>query len=156
MYGVERETTRHRIEELLEFFDLATVARDFVETYSKGMKQKLSVAAAIIHEPDLLILDEPLDGIDVASGEDITRILLQMNRSGVTIMITSHVLEMVETLCSDVAIVDNGRVVFHSPMDELERSLQMSDAAETKVSLRDVFLQITSPDRPHKTLSWLE
>ena len=103
MYDIPKQETRLKIEELIEFFDLRQMADRYIETYSKGMKQKVSLAAAIIHEPDLLILDEPFDGIDFASAEEIKNLLLQMNAKGITSVITSHILELVESLCDECA-----------------------------------------------------
>lgn len=156
MYGLSKDDSARKIKELLEFFDLTETDEAYIETYSKGMRQKVSLAAAIIHEPDLLILDEPFDGIDVPSAEAIKRVLVQMTRRGVTVLITSHMLEMIESLCTECAIMDKGKVVFQSRMDVLDvRLKEMSENGRTATSLRDVFLQITSSQQDHKTLSWL-
>jgi ABC-2 type transport system ATP-binding protein len=155
MYDLPKADVNNRVEELIRFFDLTEAADRFIETYSKGMKQKVSLAAAILHEPVLLVLDEPFDGIDAASAEEIRQLLLRMNRKGVTILITSHILEFIESLCTECAILHKGRVVFQSRMDELEMQLQRSGDNEQRTSLRDIFLQVTSADRPHKSLSWL-
>ena len=155
MYEISKEELEGKVEELLRFFDLMDAEDKWIETYSKGMKQKVSIAAAIIHEPDLLILDEPFDGIDAASAEEIKEILLQMNKKGVTIVITSHQLELIEALCTECAILHKGQIVFQSKIDELEKQLQESDNSKAQTSLKEIFLQITSADRPHKSLSWL-
>ena len=155
MYNIAKQDTQSKIEELVNFFDLEPVAGNYIETYSKGMKQKVSLAAAIIHEPDLLILDEPFDGIDANSAEEIKQLLLQMNEKGVTIVITSHQLELIETLCTECAILHKGKIVFQSKIDELEKQLQASGNSKAQTSLKEIFLQITSSDRPHKSLSWL-
>lgn len=155
MYDIPKQDTQGKIEELVSFFDLEPAVRNYIETYSKGMKQKVSIAAAIIHEPDLLILDEPFDGIDTTSAEEIKEILLQMNKKGVTIVITSHQLELIEALCTECAILHKGQIVFQSKIDELEKQLQASGNTKAQTSLKEIFLQITSADRPHKSLSWL-
>ena len=155
MYDIPKQDTQGKIEELVNFFDLESAAGNYIETYSKGMKQKVSIAAAIIHEPDLLILDEPFDGIDTTSAEDIKQLLLQMNATGVTIVITSHQLELIEALCTECAILHKGQIVFQSKIDELEKQLQESGNSKAQTSLKEIFLQITSADRPHKSLSWL-
>ncbi len=155
MYDMPKQDVHGKIEELVAFFDLEPVARNYIETYSKGMKQKVSLAAAIIHEPDLLILDEPFDGIDATSAEEIEQILFRMNQKGVTIVITSHILEWIESLCTECAIIHRGRVAFQSMMDGLELQLQNPGDDKTKASLKDIFLQVTSADRRHKSLSWL-
>ena len=105
--------------------------------------------------PILLILDEPFDGIDATSAEGIEQMLLRMNQKGVTIVITSHILEWIESLCTECAIIHQGRVAFQSTMDGLELQLQNSGDDKTKASLKDIFLQVTSADRRHKSLSWL-
>lgn len=156
MYGLPEDDASRKIEELLDFFDLKDADRAYIETYSKGMKQKVSLAAAIIHDPDLLILDEPFEGIDVPSAEAIRRILVQMAGRGVTVLITSHVLEIIETLCTECAIIDKGRIVFQSRIDALATRLkEMGKDRSLAASLRDVFLQIISSPQDHKTLSWL-
>ena len=155
MYDIPKQEAEKKIKELIEFFDLTAVADTYIETYSKGMKQKVSLAAAIIHEPELLILDEPFNGIDAPAAEDIKQILSSMNQKGVTIILTSHILEWIESLCTDCAIMHKGKIVFQSSLDELETQLQNPNNDKIKASLRDIFLQITSSDRPHKSLSWL-
>lgn len=155
MYDIPRQEAEKKIKELIDFFDLTAVADAYIETYSKGMKQKVSLAAAIIHEPELLILDEPFNGIDASAAEDIKQILSSMNQKGVTIIITSHILEWIESLCTDCAIMHKGKIVFQCSLDELETQLQNSNNDQIKASLRDIFLQVTSLDRPHKSLSWL-
>ncbi len=156
MYDVPKHELDNKVEELLRFFDLTDAEDRWIHTYSKGMKQKVSLAAAIIHEPDLLILDEPFDGIDTTSTEEIKQILLRMNQKGVTIVLTSHILEWIESLCTECAILHKGQVVFHSRIDQLELQLKRLNDSKTKASLRDVFLQVTSGDRTHKSLSWLD
>ena len=155
MYNVPREQTESRVEELLRFFDLSDVEERLIETYSKGMKQKVSLAAAVIHEPELLVLDEPFDGIDPKSTEEIRQMLLQMNQKGITIVITTHILEWIESLCTECAIIHKGRVVFQSRMDRLESQLKRLGNSEKRATLKEIFLQVTSEDRPHNSLSWL-
>ena len=155
MYEVPGERLQGRVAELLRFFDLSDVEDRTIDTYSKGMKQKVSLAAAIIHEPDLLILDEPFDGIDPTSTEEIRQILLRMNRKGATVVITTHVLEWIESLCTECAIIHKGKVVFQSRMDRLESRLKALGDGGTRASLKDIFLKVTSVERPHKSLSWL-
>jgi len=157
MYGL-RSTARQKTEELLAFFDLVDSADVLTERLSRGMKQKVSLAAAIIHEPELLILDEPFDGIDVPSAEAIRQILMKMNDGGVTVLITSHNLEIVETLCTECAIIDKGKIVFRNRMDAIADSVKKKEGSDGQLSpsLRDVFLQVTSTGKTRKTLSWLQ
>ena len=155
MYEIPRSSLEARVDELLGFFDLTEVEERLIDTYSKGMKPKVSLAAAIIHEPDLLILDEPFDGIDATSTEEIRQVLLRMNQRGLTIIITTHILEWIESLCTECAIIHKGQVVLHSRMDDLESRFAGLGDGNTNATLRDVFLHVTSADRPDKSLSWL-
>ena len=155
MYDVQKGELKKRVEELLDFFDLSEAGDRLIETYSKGMRQKVSLAAAIIHEPRLLILDEPLDGIDPGSSQAIKQILMRMTEKGVTVLVTSHVLEMVEDLCTECAIIHEGKIVFQSRVDELESRVREIGDEKTIGSLREVFLKITSSTHRTKTLSWL-
>ena len=158
MYGLRSTASRQKTEELLAFFDLVDSADVLTERLSRGMKQKVSLAAAIIHEPELLILDEPFDGIDVPSAEAIRQILIKMNDGGVTVLITSHNLEIVETLCTECAIIDKGKIVFRNRMDAIADSVKKKEDSDGQLSpsLRDVFLQVTSSGKTRKSLSWLQ
>lgn len=151
MYGMDRATIRDRSKELLELMDLATDASKLVVDYSHGMQKKLGFAAALIHNPRILFLDEPFEGIDAISGRLIKAVLSQLRRSGVTIFLTSHILEIVEKLCSEIAIIDHGRIVARGSLDQL-RSRTAAGS-----SLEELFLDLvakgTAEDRP---LSWLE
>lgn len=155
MYNLSQKDRKYKVDELLDFFDLTKVADRFIESYSKGMKQKISLAGSIIHEPKLLILDEPFDGLDPASSDDIEQVLAQMSKKEITILITSHALEIMENLCTHCAIINRGSVVFQCQMDNLNSSIRNVLGHQKNGSLRDIFLEITSPDRPHKSLSWL-
>ena len=155
MYGIPKTELDMKIEELLHFFDLLDLSDRFIETYSKGMKQRVSIAASIIHKPKFLLLDEPLDGIDPGSSEAIKSILLRMVEKGTTILITSHELDMIEALCTECAIMHKGEIVIQSRMDELENAVKKIDNKATIQSLKEAFMQVTLSDHSRKTLSWL-
>ena len=157
MYGLERSTTQHRSEELLEFMQLADRPKTLIADYSHGMQKKLALAAAVIHGPRILFLDEPFEGVDALAAGALKALLGRMTERGVTIFLTSHVLEIVERLCSHVAIIAKGRLVAQGSLDELRAGI--SGAEGSKTTLEQIFLSIVGQDasrRPQlEELSWL-
>ncbi len=113
MYGLDGATTEKRAGELLEFMQLANREKTLIADYSHGMQKKLALAAAVIHGPRILFLDEPFEGVDALAAGALKALLGRMTERGVTIFLTSHVLEIVERLCSHVAIIHQGRLVAH-------------------------------------------
>jgi ABC-2 type transport system ATP-binding protein len=156
MYGLDRNTTRQRSEELLEFMQLADRPKTLIADYSHGMQKKLALAAAVIHGPRILFLDEPFEGVDALAAGALKALLARMTERGVTIFLTSHVLEIVERLCSHVAIIHKGRLVAQGSLDELRRGIPGESGTRT---LEDIFLSIVGQDgamRPQiEELSWL-
>jgi len=118
-YGVAGNDLKRRIGEVLEKTGLRDRARDEVQTYSGGMKRRINIAAAMLHRPKLLILDEPTVGIDPQSRNHIFEMIRELNREGVTILYSTHYMEEVEALCSEAAILDQGTVMTHGPLGEL-------------------------------------
>ena len=123
MYGLELATTKRRSEELLEFMQLADRPKTMVADYSHGMQKKLALAAAVIHGPRILFLDEPFEGVDALAAGALKALLGRMTERGVTIFLTSHVLEIVERLCSHVAIINKGRLVAQGSLEELRAGI---------------------------------
>jgi ABC-2 type transport system ATP-binding protein len=148
MYLLPRDTVRARCEELLTMMDLAHEDKKLTMEFSHGMKKKLSLAAALIPNPDLLFLDEPFEGVDAVASRVLRDTLKQCVGRGATVFLTSHVLEIVEKLCTDVGIIAAGKLVHQSTMEELRR-----DGS----SLEDKFLAVVG-ETEHETqkLSWLE
>jgi ABC-2 type transport system ATP-binding protein len=148
MYLLPRDTVRARCEELLVMMELAHEDKKLTMEFSHGMKKKLSLAAALIPNPDLLFLDEPFEGVDAVASRVLRDTLRQCVARGATVFLTSHVLEIVEKLCTDVGIIAQGKLVHQSTMEELRR-----DGA----SLEDKFLAVVG-ETGHETqkLSWLE
>ncbi len=153
MYGMERTTIRTRSEELLEIMGLGDHKKMIVD-YSHGMQKKLAISAAILHDPELLFLDEPFEGIDAVSSRLIKDILGSMIKRQVTIFLTSHILEIVEKLCAEVAIIHHGRLVARGSVEELR---QRRSSAGAEATLEELFLSLVADgDEPKKSLSWLE
>jgi ABC-2 type transport system ATP-binding protein len=157
MYGLDRATTRQRSEELLEFMQLADRPKSVIADYSHGMQKKLALAAAVIHGPRILFLDEPFEGVDALAAGALKALLGRMTERGVTIFLTSHVLEIVERLCSHVAIIHKGRLVAQGSLEELRAGV--SGEAGSKTTLEQIFLSILGQGgeaRPQmEELSWL-
>jgi ABC-2 type transport system ATP-binding protein len=146
MYGLDRGVARERSRELLELFELDSEPRKLIGDYSKGMRKRIAMAAALIHRPELFLLDEPFEGVDAVGARLMKEILLDQVRQGSTVFLTSHVLEVVERLCDRVAIIQQGRLVLNNTMAELRSG---SD------TLEDIFVRVVGADRPAETLDWL-
>jgi ABC-2 type transport system ATP-binding protein len=156
MYGMSRTVIEPRAEELLTLMGLENETGKLIVDYSHGMRKKLSISAAVIHEPRVLFLDEPFEGIDALSSRLVRSVLNQLVASGVTIFLTSHILEIVEKLCTHVAIIHNGRLIADGPLDRLRGIGEWESGVETK-SLEQVFVSLVGGDRlEHGRLSWLE
>jgi ABC-2 type transport system ATP-binding protein len=147
MYRLPPATIRTRCDELLAMMDLAHEEKKLTLEFSHGMKKKLALAAALIPNPDLLFLDEPFEGVDAVASRVLRDTLKQCVGRGATVFLTSHVLEIVEKLCTDVGIIAQGRLVHQGTMEELRRA----------GSLEDKFLAVVG-DGGHEAqkLSWLE
>ena len=137
LYGVENYGKR--VEEILELVSLTGRKNSRVGTYSRGMKQRLGLARALIHRPQLLFLDEPTLGLDPQGQKDIHSLLQRLNRQGVTILFSSHLLNEVADLCSKIGIINNGRMVAEGSVAELKVATDLKDS-----SLTDVFLKLTN------------
>lgn len=138
MYGVEKDILQQRIDDWLSIFELKNKANKRVETYSGGMKRRLNLIAGVLHNPDVLFLDEPTVGVDVQSRAAIIEQLKALNNDGMTIVYTSHHMEEAQDFCTDVAIVDHGKLVTQGQPNEL------IDSYKNCKDLEDVFLYLTS------------
>ena len=174
MYGLDRATAAKRTAELLDFMQLVDQPKAFVTDYSHGMQKKLALAAAVIHGPKILFLDEPFEGVDAIASNTLKSMLQNMIARGATIFLTSHVLEIVERLCSHVAIIHRGQLVAQGSLEELRAGVEAQAAAALtasgapheigapapapgeKLTLEQIFLRIVGGTRPaDQELSWL-
>jgi ABC-2 type transport system ATP-binding protein len=156
MYGLDQTTTEHRSEELLEFMQLADRPKTMIADYSHGMQKKLALAAAVIHGPRILFLDEPFEGVDALAAGALKALLGRMTERGVTIFLTSHVMEIVERLCSHVAIIHKGHLVAQGSLDELRAGIPGTEGVNT--TLEQIFLSIVGQrgaEPQVDELSWL-
>ena len=147
MYGMEDAVGDARREELFAKLDLAPAPRALVTDYSYGMKKKLAFCAAIIHGPRVVFLDEPFEGIDAVTSRTIKDILHTLQARGVTLILTSHIMEVVEKLCPLIAILDEGRLLGFGPLDQLR-------GGDGTASLESVFVALVGGVQSGE-LSWL-
>ncbi len=157
MYGLDKPTTEKRADELLEFMQLADREKTLIADYSHGMQKKLALAAAVIHGPRILFLDEPFEGVDALAAGALKALLGRMTERGVTIFLTSHVLEIVERLCSHVAIIHKGRLVAQGSLEELRAGVPGTEGE--KKTLEEIFLSIVGQSGGEQSsleeLTWL-
>jgi ABC-2 type transport system ATP-binding protein len=170
MYGLGRAVASQRASELLDFMQLDSRPKTLVADYSHGMQKKLALAAAVIHGPRILFLDEPFEGVDAIASGTLKAMLQRMIARGATIFLTSHVLEIVERLCSHVAIIHRGQLVAQGSLEELRAGVQAQTAIAPsngepsiapaapgeKLTLEELFLRIVGGSRISEgELSWL-
>jgi len=134
LYGVPKLRRERRARELIDVFGLTAAADRKFETYSKGMKRKLTFAAGMIHEPPILFLDEPTTGIDVASARQVRQIISDLHRQGITIFLTTHYIEEAERLCERIAFIVNGRIVRTDSTKALLQPVQSRNVLRLTVS----------------------
>ncbi len=147
MYRLPMATAKARAAELIALFELDGAKKKIIGEYSKGMRKRVAMAAALIHRPDLFLLDEPFEGVDAVGARLMKDILNEQVRRGATIFLTSHVLEVVERLCDRVAIISEGRLVVDAPMAELRTGQE---------TLEDIFVRVVGgAARTTDTLDWL-
>src|SRR6202051_4554812 len=145
MYGLDKQTTERRAEELLEFMQLADRPKTMIVDYSHGMQKKLALAAAVIHGPRVLFLDEPFEGVDAIASGMLKAMLQGMINRGATIFLTTHVLEIVERLCTHVAIIHQGRLVANGALEELRAGVASTlpgTQNSQRLTLEEIFLSI--------------
>ncbi len=146
IYQLDRAVARQRTRELLELFELDSAGNKLISEYSKGMRKRVAMAAALIHRPKLFLMDEPFEGVDAVGARLMKDILLDQVRHGATIFLTSHVLEVVERLCDRVAIIRDGKLVIDGSMAELR-----GEAA----TLEEAFVRAVGAGRTFGSLDWL-
>ena len=161
MYGLDAATTAQRSEELLDFMSLANENKKLITDFSHGMQKKLALAAAVIHGPRILFLDEPFEGVDAIAAGTLKNMLHGMIARGATIFLTSHVLEIVERLCTHVAIIQRGSLVAQGSLEELRAGVEAQHpggGSTQKATLEEIFLNVlgtTGTAPPEQELSWL-
>ena len=157
LYDIPRDEVRRRTQSLLDVLMLGDDADKLVIDYSVGMRKKISLAAALIHRPQVLFLDEPFEGIDPVSSRVIRDILRDLTTTGTTIFFSSHIMEVVERLCTSVGIINAGTLVAEGTLAELrQRAATSGRAGAENSSLEDIFLQLVGANTREGGLEWLE
>jgi ABC-2 type transport system ATP-binding protein len=141
IYGMKLEEKKKRIDEFLKALDLEGREGDMISSYSEGMKQKVIMISAIMHRPELLLLDEPLSSLDPKSARIVKDLLRQLASQGVTTIMSTHVLEIAEAMCDRIAIMYEGRLLALGAMKELRQQAKMSES-----DLEDIFLKLTGTE----------
>jgi ABC-type multidrug transport system, ATPase component len=158
MYGLTKDEIGTRAKELLELMELQDEPRKLVVEYSHGMKKKLSLACALIHRPEILFLDEPFEGVDAIASRTLKDLLSRLTARGLTVFLTSHVLEIVERLCSDIAIIAQGKLLAAGALNELRKGISLEEDGKGPISLEEYFIHIVGGTRStgeEEVLQWL-
>jgi ABC-2 type transport system ATP-binding protein len=138
VYAVPRRIRDERASSLLEIFELSDSANMLIEAYSQGMRQKIAISGVLIHEPRVLFLDEPTNGLDPRSARTVKDVLREICDRGATVFMTTHVLEIAEQMCDRVGILNEGRLIAVGAVEQLRR-----EQGRPEASLEDLFLELT-------------
>ncbi len=137
IYGIDEKTRDERLNTYLDYFDIREAMADLISSFSHGMKQKLAIISSLIHDPDLLILDEPMVGLDPKSSFNLKKIMRERKEAGKIVFFSTHIMEVAENICDRIAIISNGKIVAQGRLDEIRENLD-----EDK-SLEELFLELT-------------
>jgi ABC-2 type transport system ATP-binding protein len=151
LYGQDGAGVERRIDELLEIFDLTAWKHELTEAYSHGMRQKLIICGALVHRPDLIIVDEPMVGLDPKGARLLKDLFRQFVDRGGTVLMSTHTLEVAEVMCDRIAIVFKGKIAANGTMAELRQQTESGD-----MSLEGLFLKLTGGHRAHRLDTVLE
>jgi ABC-2 type transport system ATP-binding protein len=138
LYGQDGTSVEHRITELLDVFELSEWRDELVESYSHGMRQKLIISSALVHRPELIVVDEPMVGLDPRGARLLKDLFRQFAKRGGTVLMSTHTLEVAEAMCDRIAIIQSGRIAACGTMADLRRQTAGGDA-----SLEELFLRLT-------------
>jgi ABC-2 type transport system ATP-binding protein len=147
MYGLDRRRASGKIEELIDVFEMGDYVDELCENYSHGMKQRVVFASALVHEPRVLIVDEPLVGLDPRSGRIVKDLFISQARSGVAVLMSTHLLSIAEELADTIGIIDRGKMLLTGTLAEIRERSQLHGPLE------DLFLKLTGGDRPRLSAS---
>ena len=148
LWGLEARAAQDRATALLDWLGLAPHADARCQGFSKGMRQKVALAGALVHEPRLLILDEPLTGLDAGSARLVKDVLTRRVAGGVTVIMTTHILEVAERMAERIGVIDHGRLIAEGTLDELHAQAGHGDTKGQGTSLEDIFLELVTEAAP--------
>lgn len=150
LYRMPKAASKERAEQLLTMFELEDRADELLEGYSHGMRQKVVLASALIHQPRVILMDEPTVGLDPASARLLKDVIQELARQGATIFVSTHILEIAERMCHRVGILKAGRLIAQGSPEELRRQLGSTE------SLEDIFLELTGSSENAELIKSLE
>jgi ABC-2 type transport system ATP-binding protein len=145
LYGQQGPTVERRIDELLELFELSRWKNELTESYSHGMRQKLIISGALVHRPEVIVVDEPMIGLDPKSARLLKDLFRQFVDRGGTVLMSTHTLEVAETMCDRIAIVHGGKIVASGNMADLREQTASAD-----LGLEELFLKLTGGMGEHQ------
>jgi ABC-2 type transport system ATP-binding protein len=145
LYGQQGPSVERRIDELLELFELARWKDELTESYSHGMRQKLIISGALVHRPEVIVVDEPMVGLDPKSARLLKDLFRQFVDRGGTVLMSTHTLEVAESMCDRIAIVHGGKIVANGTMAEVQEQTSSED-----LGLEELFLKLTGGMRDHQ------
>ena len=145
LYGQQGPAVERRIDELLELFELDRWKDELTESYSHGMRQKLIISGALVHRPEVIVVDEPMVGLDPKSARLLKDLFRQFVDRGGTVLMSTHTLEVAETMCDRIAIVHGGKIVAHGTMAEVQEQTSSED-----LGLEELFLKLTGGMKDHQ------
>ena len=145
LYGQQGPAVERRIDELLDLFELARWKDELTESYSHGMRQKLIISGALVHRPEVIVVDEPMIGLDPKSARLLKDLFRQFVDRGGTVLMSTHTLEVAESMCDRIAIVHGGKIVAHGTMAEVQEQTSSED-----LGLEELFLKLTGGMRDHQ------
>jgi ABC-2 type transport system ATP-binding protein len=151
LWGTDGRATEERAQRLLDLFDLSQWQNELVESYSHGMRQKLLITSALIHQPELIVVDEPMVGLDPKSARILKDLFRTYVANGGTVFLSSHTLEVVEVLCDAIAIIHEGRIIARGTMEDLRKQ---ADAGEAH--LEEIFLKVTGGEDVAEMMAGLQ
>jgi ABC-2 type transport system ATP-binding protein len=145
LYGQQGAAVERRIDELLELFELTRWKNELTESYSHGMRQKLIISGALVHRPEVIVVDEPMIGLDPRSARLLKDLFRQFVDRGGTVLMSTHTLEVAETMCDRIAIIHGGKIIASGTMSELQ-----TQTSSEHLGLEDLFLKLTGGMREHQ------
>lgn len=157
MFEMPEDVAKNRIGELLDFFELTDKPKELIKTYSKGMRKKISLAAAILPRPNLLVLDEPLEGLDPISASQTKKLLLTYAQNGGTVFFSSHELGTVEDICDEIIIIHEGKNRFQGTVEDLQKQFSIESSDITSLSLEELFVKMVKKNSTDNSnvFSWI-
>jgi ABC-2 type transport system ATP-binding protein len=152
MYHLPDEDINQRIVDLIEIFDLLPKKDSWIENCSKGMKKKVSIATSLLHNPKLLIMDEPFSDLDLVALGRLKKIIHSLKKSGKTVLIASHNIQELENVCDEFAMIREGKILFQKSFNDIRKEIEKNELK----NFENYVYQYIDKDRFGKSLSWLE